>query len=219
MKNNDQEQYIVLDMDGVVFDSELAKISAFKNLFAAHVDRLEEIDQYNRQNRGIPRQHKFEHVITKILQLPLEQGLIRSLNVQYSEVVMQEIQKTPLLRGMEAFLKSESCKFFLNSSAPRTEIMQILQQRGLTTSFQEIFGYPLSKTEVLLNLKKQLPADRITFFGDALADYEAANASHVRFIGVDVHHSEVFDSLNIPVIADFSDLNQINQLIKIDKLE
>lgn len=211
--NIEQDYLVVLDMDGVVFDSEMAKINAFANLFRQYPRQIDEIDAYNRVNRGIPRQHKFLHVITQILHLQSDERLIDTLNRQYSAEVLTEMQQVPLIPGITEFLCSKDIVFFLNSSAPLSEIQQILTLRNMSHYFKEIFGYPSSKTEVLFSLKMRNPTHSIIFFGDALADYEAAMAADVRFIGVDSHDSSTFAAVDVPIITNFSNLAHVVNIL------
>lgn len=214
MKTDESATYfVVLDMDGVVLDSESAKIAAFRKLFAHFPDKIDDINSYNRRNRGVPRKQKFEFVITEILQLSLEDCPLEALNSQYSSEVMREMQRTPLISGVENFLRIEEISFFLNSSAPQSEIMEILNMKGVTHFFDRIYGYPRAKSEVLQSLKSELGDDRITFFGDALADYAAASRSGVRFVGVDSNPVPLFGP-GVPVIKNFDDLDSVLQLIK-----
>lgn len=212
--NAELDYLVVLDMDGVVFDSEIAKINAFANLFREYPKQLNAIDTYNRATRGIPRRHKFLHVITQILHLPPDDHLLDSLHKKYSIEVLREMEQVPLIPGMAEFLCVKNIAFFLNSSAPLIEIQQILTVRNMRHHFQEIFGYPSSKAEVLHSLKAQNPTHNIVFFGDALADYEAAMAASVRFIGIDSHHSSMFDDMDVRVVNNFNDLPYILNIIR-----
>jgi phosphoglycolate phosphatase-like HAD superfamily hydrolase len=207
------DYFVVLDMDGVVLDSESAKIAAFKNLFMRFPDKIDEIDAYNRRNRGIPRKQKFEFVIKEILRHSLEDCPIEPFNMQYSSEVMKEMKLVPLIAGVENFLQTEGTSFFLNSSAPQSEIVEILNMKGLTHFFDEIYGYPRAKAEVLESLKSEFGEDRITFFGDALADYEAATRAGVRFVGVGSNPVSLFGD-DVPIIENSDNLDHVLRLIK-----
>jgi phosphoglycolate phosphatase-like HAD superfamily hydrolase len=205
---------IVLDMDGVVFNSEPIKIAAFASLFATYPEKLSEIGHYNRTHRGIPRSEKFAHVLNSILGLPAEERNIQILGERYKSILARELSNVPLVRGIEQFLQLDRFSFFLNSSAPIEEIQNLLKSKALAQYFQAIYGYPYSKVEVLRQLKSQYQENSIVFFGDAWADYHTAQLAEIRFIGVDVYSSLTFDNIDIPVINDFSDLDRIVELLE-----
>ena len=205
---------IVLDMDGVILDSEPIKIAAFASLFSDYPEQLSVVDQYNRTHRGIPRSGKFIHVLTSILGLPAEERDLQILGERYKSVLARELSHVPLVRGIEQFLQLAEFSFFLSSSAPIEEVQSLLQSKALSHYFQAMYGYPCSKAEVLRQLKSQYREDSIVFFGDAWADYQVAQLAGVRFIGVDVYSSLTFDNTDVPVIKDFSDLERIAEMIE-----
>jgi phosphoglycolate phosphatase-like HAD superfamily hydrolase len=204
---------IVLDMDGVVLDSESVKIAAFASLFAAYPAQLPTIDQYNRAHRGVPRREKFIHVLTAILGLPAEESDLRRLGERYAAVLANALVDVPLVQGIDQFLQRDDFSFFLNSAAPLAEIEKLMQEKGLAHYFQAMYGYPSQKTEVLQQLKTQHSEQPFLFFGDGWADYEAAQSAGVLFIGVDTNSLCTFTQVDIPLINDFSNLDQVIKLI------
>ena len=97
-----------------------------------------------------------------------------------------------------------------------TKFARFSEAHQLTPYFQAIHGYPDRKADVLTCLKAQHTGPMI-FFGDAWADYEAAQQAQVHFIGVETaERSRPFADLNIPTIPNFEDtqaiLNSIRQM-------
>jgi beta-phosphoglucomutase-like phosphatase (HAD superfamily) len=210
--------WIVLDMDGVILDSEAVKKAAFRQLFAAYPQQQDQIDAYNCQNRGIPRGKKFEYVIEHFLKLPIDSVFLQSLHEQYSHEVMQQMETVELVAGIPQFLQLDEFVFYLNSSAPIDEIKRILQGKRIWHHFRQIFGYPSSKAQVLQDLKQMANGRHLLFFGDAPADYEAAKMADIPFVAVCTTSNPFFDNLpDVPVIRDFANLDEIILLIKGEK--
>lgn len=206
---------VVLDMDGVVLDSESIKLAAFHDLFADYPDHLEAIDQYNRQQRGVPRRQKFDYVLSQIIHLPPGPEILDKLSEQYSQHIRAQMLQAPLVSGVAEFLNQPEFSFYLNSSAPLDEIEQVLAIKGIRQFFKQAFGYPAAKREVLAQLGQDYSPGHVTFFGDALADFEAAQVAGVDFVGVCLDSDScVFTSLGVPIIRDFSDLPSVIRLIK-----
>ena len=76
--------------------------------------------------------------------------------------------------------------------------------------FSQVYGAPRSKTDNLLDLLKKysLQPTKLVFFGDALADYEAATEVGITFVGVGKKIKKILKSRRVSdfYIDDFSEL-------------
>ena len=194
-------------MDGVLLDSEEMKLASFRNLFLAYPDKVERIDRYNHANQGIPRRRKIKHVLERILGLPADPDEVEALAERYGRLVMSKMDGVALLPGVRDFLQQPGFRFFVNSSAPIEEIEVILEKKEVRASFEEVFGFPATKREVLEALGKRFGKGRVVFFGDAPSDLEAARSVGVPFVGVDGERGDnsPFAGIKIPTLRDFTD--------------
>ena len=197
---------VVLDMDGVILDSEEIKISCFSDLFRDFPRQLEAIDQFNREYRGIPRRKKFVHILKNILHEEPSETRLQNLHSRYSETVLKKMKGVSLITGVDELLKTPGISFFANSAAPVEEVRLILGWKGILSEFDDVYGFPNSKLETLQALQQRWSSQEMVFFGDALADYEAARIAGVPFVGVCGGREDTpLHSLDVPIIRDFTE--------------
>jgi HAD superfamily hydrolase (TIGR01549 family) len=206
---------LVFDMDGVLLDSLAIKQNAFADLFKDYPNRLPQIRSYNVDHQGIPRAVKIRHVCTQILNLEEVDELVQRLLDAYRSSLEKPMSAAPLLPGVRDFLASTPYPKFVSSSAPAQDVVAVLRQHGIFDYFEGVYGYPESKLEVLARLKQEYGM-RIIFFGDALADYEAAQKAGVFFVGVESQAQEIFGNPRISKIGDFTDRRELEAIL--DKL-
>ena len=196
---------LAFDFDGVIMDSEAQKVQAFKSIFSSYPDALEEINVYNMRHRGVPRAVNILYVCESILKLPNADMATHRFLEQYTTALRGHLRKVIPCMGIERFLAATSLPKFVCSSAPQTEIIESLLQHNLSTYFENVFGFPAPKVTALLKLKECY--ETVVFFGDAVADYEAAVAARVNFVGVESQtDSTRFLELGCPVIQSFADI-------------
>ncbi len=192
------------DFDGVILDSMEYKFTTFASLFSDYPEHLEEIDAYNRSQRGINRHLKFPHIYKHILRLPYNDEIGVALGKEYGRRLEANLAQCPLIPGIEEFLRSQSLPLFVASSSPSDEIIPILESKGIRQPFKEVFGHPTPKAEALRRITRTLvlKPTQILFFGDAPADCRAAEESGTTFIAV-TQEPEGFPS-GTRSIQDFS---------------
>ncbi len=197
---------LAFDFDGVILDSMEYKFQTFVSLFSDHPEHLDEIDTYNRSQRGVNRHLKFPHIFEQILNLPYSEEIGIALGKEYGRRLEGNLSECPLVPGIEDFLRLQSVSLFVASSSPREEIIPILASKGIRNLFREVFGYPLSKAEALKHITQALKirAGQVLFFGDALVDQRAAEAAGTGFIA----RAEMPDTFpaGTRMIVDFKEL-------------
>lgn len=177
-------QALAFDFDGVIIDSEAYKIETFKSLFTDFPEHLEAIDMYNRRERGINRRIKFEHIYKNILQLPYSNETLEALAESYGAKLKQNALQLPLISSIKEFLQKNELPAFVASSSEKAELELILKHHDMLQYFTDIYAYPHSKVTALQAIASRLKLDpnQILFFGDAIADYEAAQVTGAQFI-------------------------------------
>jgi HAD superfamily hydrolase (TIGR01549 family) len=128
--------------------------------------------------------YKFEYIYKNILKLPYTHKTLEKLAAEYSEKNQLNIKDIPLVDGVEDFLASNTLPKFVASSSTKSEVEMALEHNSISKYFKKVYTYPLSKTEAIQDIKLRLGlnSEEIVFFGDAIADYEAAIKVGVQFI-------------------------------------
>jgi len=155
-------------------------------LFADYPDRLPEIIAYHQRNAGISRYNKFRYIYEKMLGQELSLEKEKELGGRFSQIVLDEVIKAPLVAGAEDFLKSNHQRYilFVISGTPEEELHYILRRRGLDIYFQGVYGTPRTKPEITRQIlaEHQLASQEVVFVGDAESDRISAEKAGVFFI-------------------------------------
>ncbi|MDR2551063.1 MAG: HAD hydrolase-like protein [Desulfobulbus sp.] len=183
-------QAVFFDFDGVIADSTQVKIRAFATLFAAYGVAVQEaVVRYHLDNGGMPRQEKLRYCFTALAgQTPTEAALDQAGRT-FSDLVLEEVVAAPLLAGALATLKrlkQAGIPTFVVSGTPGDEMRLIAVRKGLASLFTEVHGSPQAKPAIIADIvaRHDLTPDRCLFVGDAMADYRAAEAHALHFLGI-----------------------------------
>lgn len=177
---------IIFDIDGVIIESAGIKTQAFELLFAEYPDKVGEIVDYHKRNAGISRYLKFRHFYDKILGQELSAQKETELGEQFSQIVLEQILKAPLVPGAIEFLSQnkDGYDFFIVSGTPEEELQNIIANRQLSRFFREVHGTPAEKTEIIEDIlgKYSFKQKEVVFIGDAESDRVAAARVGVFFV-------------------------------------
>ena len=180
----------VFDCDGVILDSNELKNKAFRETLARYPK--EEVDQfilYHKKNGGVSRYKKFEYFFKEILTVDDKKEKTDEAIKDYGSLVKQRLLNCNLIEGVDGFLKSlitnkKAC--YVDSGSDESELRGVFKERNLDKFFKQIYGSPTSKVD---NLKKIFSThskeEKIIFFGDSLADYQAAKHFDIDFYYID----------------------------------
>ena len=166
------------------------KTDAFAALYAKFgTDVVNQVVAHHEQNGGVSRFKKFRHYHLEFLDQHLSNAKMEALNNEFSDLVFDKILTAKEINGVFAFIedKISSGKLcVINSATPEDELILIMNQRSFTKYFHSILGSPLTKFENLEKIKARFKCEYsdMVFFGDAVADFEAATKAGVDFVGV-----------------------------------
>jgi phosphoglycolate phosphatase-like HAD superfamily hydrolase len=182
-------QAFFFDFDGVLADSVEVKTKAFARLFEPFGPEVTaRVVDHHRRHSGVTRVDKFRHYYREFLHQPLSEEELAELCRRFARLVVDEVVAAPEIPGAEAFLQVcvEQLPLFVVSAAPEGELQEIVKSREWWGYFREVRGAPRSKRENLAALLREyaLSPEWCLFFGDAEADYRAAQACGVAFIGI-----------------------------------
>ncbi|MBI2889513.1 MAG: HAD family hydrolase [Nitrospirae bacterium] len=177
---------VVLDCDGVILESVDIKTWAFRKLFEADPEFLDQIVSLHIRLGGTSRYKKFELVYRDILRRPLSDSESQALGREFSRLVVAEMLTCPMVEGALAFLEAFSgrCPLFIVSGTPEEELREIVAARGLSRFFRGTYGAPRGKAELLSLVAREsrCPSDSVLYVGDSQGDLESAIQAQVRFV-------------------------------------
>lgn len=145
---------IAFDFDGVILESADIKTVAFVELFAAYPDRQSAIRDYHLENIGISRYVKFEYIHRVILGLPYDDLVREALGAEFTRLTKARILACPEVPGARELLAGLQGRVLrvVASGTPEGELRDIVKERGLTGWFEEVWGTPRTKQEILRDL-------------------------------------------------------------------
>ncbi len=210
---------LVFDFDGVIADSVEIKTWAFAELYRDYGEEVvEEVVTYHLNNGGVSRFDKFLFYQTKLLSLPIDTKTMETLNRKFSSLVINGVIGSPEIPGVEEFLNNcyvANKLSFINSATPTDEIKEIVSKRGMSKYFNNIYGSPVSKVSNLKDIisSYNLSPNEMVFFGDSLADYEAAETIGCDFVGVGKSFEKTIETLLPPIEKQHGFLRNFDNII------
>jgi phosphoglycolate phosphatase-like HAD superfamily hydrolase len=179
---------IFFDFDGVLADSVALKSKAFFQMYLPYgKDIAEKAAAHHLKQGGISRYEKFRHYHREFLGIEIDAETVATLGKQFSDLVMEEVIRSPLIPGTREFLetcKSAGIKMWVITGTPTPEIEIIASKMNLSDYFEELLGAPpdkISRISEVLSLHPFSP-DNFLFIGDSITDYEAAKTHNIPFI-------------------------------------
>lgn len=208
-----KKKLCVFDFDGVLVDSVEIKTNAFYALYKHYgKDIAKKVAEHHIENGGMSRYKKFKKYHFDFLGVEISETELHEMDLAFSDYVVDSVVKANEIPGAEDFLKriSEKQICVVCSATPETEIKNIISLRRWDEYFYSIYGSPNLKSD---NLSKALQhfnflSSETIFFGDAMADFNAALKLNVDFIGVgDTWDSVKSSPIFVGWIKDFTELS------------
>ena len=197
---------LIYDFEGVICDSVNIKTEAFVELYQSYgIEVQQAVKEYHLAHGGISRHEKFRYFQGTILGESVNKQKINALAHQFSLLVKQKVIASKYVPGVIDFLKAnEWKKQFICTGTPQNEIEDIVEKKGIKALFDEIYGSPKTKIEIIQIILKKYSAspNDCIFFGDAMTDYDAAKACSIPFIGINNEDTKFPEDTII--IKDFS---------------
>lgn len=187
--NKHDWQAIIFDFDGVIVESGKIKTQAFAELYRPYGDDIvAQVVQFHTQNGGMSRYHKFRHFQEHFLhQPPLTEAEEKQLDIRFSELVVEAVIAAEPVPGAIELIQRQSGRIplFVASGTPESELKIIVERRGLTPYFTKVRGAPALKKTIIAEILSaySLAPESVLMIGDAMADYEGAQANHTAFLG------------------------------------
>lgn len=188
MRNFDW-QAIIFDFDGVVVESGKIKTQAFADLYCPYGEEIvAKVVQFHNQNGGMSRYHKFRHFQQHYLhKAPLTKAEEKQLDIRFSELVVEAVIAADPVPGALELIRQQAEKIplFVASGTPDSELKIIVERRGLSPYFKAVHGAPALKKTIIAEFLStyRLNPSSVLMIGDAIADWEGAQANNTAFLG------------------------------------
>ena len=173
---------IILDCDGVIFDSNYLKIDAFKDALVGFDEKLIKIFiNYFKNNFGTSRYHLVRVFIEEVLKQKFNEKLYNEILKKYSENCVILYEKSEITKNFIEFIeKNKDKKLYVASGSDQEELRIVFKKRNLEKYFIDIFGSPIKKSEIVKSILST--NNNVIMIGDAISDMLAAKDSNIDFI-------------------------------------
>jgi len=181
---------IFFDFDGVILDSVNVKTQAFAKMFRPFGSKIEaEVVAYHLANGGISRYEKFRYYYENILKKQIDDRELHRLGKVFSKLVLKGVLASQFVTGaIESLnqIKKLNIPAYVASGTPQEEINYIVKKRGLSHFFEEVYGSPRKKNDIINQILEEngFQRSRCLFIGDAISDYNAAIETGIHFLGI-----------------------------------
>lgn len=207
----------LFDFDGVILESSRIKTDAFSEIFAGESEECRQrIMAYHLEQGGLSRWVKFRYIYSEILQRSLSEADFQLLGKRFQEIVFAKVLEAPLVPGTMEFLEEAhaSAALYIVSGTPQDELDQILSRRSLRGYFTGVFGAPTSKLDAIKAILTQghIAQTNALFVGDALSDYEAAQAAGIPFTARLHPDNTYFEKIPCFKVSDLAQLHRFWKL-------
>ena len=180
---------IVFDFDGVILDSVDVKTKAFEMLYAEYGKHIQQmVVKYHLDNGGISRFEKFKYFHNNLLNKDISNSQLKILGDRFSSLVFEKVCSSNYINGAYEFLQYCNKKYlnFICTGTPYSEIVKILHFKKLDKFFNHVYGSPMTKTQIIVEIQKRYDLEKndILFIGDAMTDYNASQKAKISFVGI-----------------------------------
>lgn len=188
MKNDLLNKYdiFIFDCDGVIFDVNLLKVSAFGQVVSEYPEQIvNEFVEYCKNSFGISRYIKFRDFFHKFSKEEFVNAKYDQFLIRYGDIckkIYSEKSLTPGSKELLIDLSRLDKKLFVVSGSDQNELNDVFLNNNLNVFFNYIYGSPKTKVECTEEIIRQYPNKKIAFIGDAVADMKTAKTFNLDFI-------------------------------------
>ena len=180
----DEYDVIILDCDGVIFNSNFLKIDAFRRVLRQYSARIvEDFINYFKNNFGTSRYSLVRVFIKSFLKEEFDEIKYNDILKRYGQECVGLYKDAEFTGHLIEFLnKYKNQYLYVASGGDDLELKSVFIQRNIAQYFKGIYGSPVKKTEIVRNICNQNPNKRILLIGDAKSDMLASKDNGIDFI-------------------------------------
>jgi len=204
---------IIFDFDGVIVDSNGAKLDCFLEMVAPFgVEATVLLRKFLSKRPNATRFEVVDSIVQsgKVGDSITEDALLSSFS-ECSKSKVLELQVTPALRALR---EADTRMWALVSATEHHDIKEIAFRLGIANFFQAgIFGTPMTKVEHIRALcdSQGLRGAEVILFGDRISDLQAAIEAGIGFVFVS-DWSDAHDN-DLEVLKDFPSIESLSNLL------
>ena len=175
---------IILDCDGVIFNSNSLKIDAFRRVLSQYSTRIvEDFINYFKNNFGTSRYSLVKVFIEYFLKEEFDEIKYNDILKRYGQECVGLYKDAEFTGHLIEFLnKYKNQYLYVASGGDDLELKSVFIQRNIAQYFKGVYGSPVKKTEIVRNICNQSPNKRILMIGDAKSDMLASKDNGIDFI-------------------------------------
>ncbi|WP_193186432.1 HAD family hydrolase [Nisaea sediminum] len=180
---------VIFDFDGVLVESTSIKTDAFAKLFESYGSEIvSRVVRHHLENSGVSRYEKIAHYHAMLIGSPITSDEVNAEADRFGAIVEDLVVGAPEVAGATSLLSSlrnQAKPAFVASATPHAELVRILERRGMSDHFKDVYGSPTTKLNAAGEIisRYDFSPERVLFIGDARADFEAATGAGCRFVG------------------------------------
>lgn len=207
-------QILIFDCDGVIFDTTRLKLAAFQKVLSHYGDlNVEQFTEYFSANFGRSRYVHARHFIKNILQVPFQAVQYDQIINDYGLQCQALYSDAEICAGViELLKKTKSVKKYIASGSSQDELRTVFKSRGLDFYFNEIFGSPRTKDDLVKDICQLHQYHNILMVGDAKADFTAAKISGIDFLYVSRYS---VDQENMNILSQVENFTSVFDLLEV----
>lgn len=210
----------VFDCDGVLLNSNQVKTAAFQHVAMRYgSDVAASVVEHHLANGGMSRFAKFDRLFSELLRRPPAHGEMEYLLGRFAEESRAGLATVDIdssAHRLLSWIRASGLSPYVASGGAEDEVRWALQQHGLDTAFDGVFGSPTSKREIVRSvLAANTTGIPAVLVGDSRLDMEVA--ADLELHAVFVSHWTEFDDwrgyaaahAEVLVVEDLADLFSI----------
>jgi len=206
---------IILDCDGVIFDSNLLKINAFRNaLKSFDLKIVDDFIDYFEKNFGTSRYHLVKVFIKEFLKQNFCEEVYQTILKDYSYNCVLLYKDSSFTNKVIEFLKYYKNKnLYIASGGDENELNQVFFDKNIHHYFKKVYGSPRKKSDLVKKILILNPNSKVLMIGDAESDLLASQNNNIDFIFMN-KYSLVKDKMNkLAKEYNFISINSLGELI------
>jgi len=203
---------VLLDFDGVLFQSVDIKTEAFYSMFKKYGEEIaNRIVNHHLANGGVSRFEKLKLYYNDFIKEDVSDVFLKEKAMEFSLLVKKKVVESMWVDGAHQFLTNYKGIYdlFVVSGTPLDELTDIVARKNISNFFLGLYGSPSSKSENIETIIKTYGynRDQVVFVGDSITDYQGATNCRISFIGVGNFFKGV--EYKVPYIPDLASLGNV----------
>lgn len=178
---------LFFDFDGVIMDSMEQKCDSYCYALECYAFSRDDVNALQHKFAGLPRTKVLPLIVHELTGEMISGQAVHEMLIRFAE---HDEAARPLMRpipGSLSFLQKIHAQYYtaIVTGTPQAVIEKTVRHHHLTPYFDDVYGGPQSKVEIVESLlaKHQLSRDESLFIGDGETDQDAAEVCGIPFVG------------------------------------